>query len=44
MKERMWKYFTDNNTNRYVDVLPDLVKGYNNMRHSSIKMTPVEAS
>ena len=44
MKERMWKYFTDNNTNRYVDVLPDLVKGYNNTKHSSIKMTPVEAS
>ena len=44
MKERMWKYFTDNNTNHYVDVLPDLVKGYNNTRHSSIKMTPVEAS
>ena len=44
MKERMWKYFTDNNTNRYVDVLPDLIKGYNNTRHSSIKMTPVEAS
>ena len=44
MKERMWKYFTDNNTNHYVDVLPDLVNGYNNTRHSSIKMTPVEAS
>ena len=44
IKERMWKYFTDNNTNRYVDVLPDLVKAYNNTRHSSIKMTPVEAS
>ena len=42
MKERMWKYFTDNNTNRYVDILQDLVKGYNNTRHSSIKMTPVE--
>ena len=44
MKERMWKYFTDNNTNRYVDVLLDLVKGYNDTRHSSIKMMPVEAS
>ena len=44
MKERMWKYFTDNNTNHYVDILPDLVKDYNNTRHSSIKMTPVEAS
>ena len=44
MKERMWKYFTDNNTNHYVDILPDLVKDYNNTRHSSIKMTPVETS
>ena len=37
MKEKMWKYFTDNNTNHYVDILPDLVKDYNNTR-SSIKM------
>ena len=44
MKEKMWKYFTDNNTNTYIDILPDLVKNYNNTRHSSIKMTPVEAS
>ena len=44
MKEKMWKYFTDNNSYRYLDILPDLVKEYNNTRHSSIKMTPVEAS
>ena len=44
MKERMWKYFTDNNTNVYIDILPDLVEDYNNTKHSSIKMTPVEAS
>ena len=44
MKEKMWKYFTDNNTNVYIDILPDLVKNYNNTKHSSIKMTPVEAS
>ena len=44
MKERMWKYFTDNNTNHYVGILPDLVEDYNNTKHSSIKMTPVEAS
>ena len=44
MKERMWKYFTDNNMNHYVDILPDLVEDYNNTWHSSIKMTPVEAS
>ena len=44
MKEKMWKYFTDKNTNIYIDILPDLVNDYNNTRHSSIKMTPVKAS
>ena len=43
MKEKMWKYFTDNSTNVYINVLSDLVKEYNNTRHSSIKMTPVKA-
>jgi len=44
MKEKMFKYFTANNTNKYIDVLDDFVESYNNTRHSSIKMTPVEAS
>ena len=44
MKEKMWKYFSANSTNIYMNALPDLVKEYNNTRHSSIKMTPVQAS
>ena len=44
MKENMWKYFTANSTNVYLNQLSDLVKEYNNTRHSSIKMTPVKAS
>ena len=40
LKTRMYKYFTANNTRRYVDVLQDLVDGYNNTIHSSIKMAP----
>ena len=40
----MFKYFTANNINKYIDVLDDFVDKYNNTRHSSIKMTPVEAS
>ena len=44
MKEKMWKYFSANSTNVFINVLPDLVKEYNNTRHSSIKMTPVKAS
>ena len=44
MKEKMFKYFTANNTKKYTDVLDDFVERYNNTRHSSIKMTPIEAS
>ena len=44
MKEKMFKYFTDNNTYKYIDVLPDLVEDYNNTVHSSTKLTPIEAS
>ena len=44
MKEKMYKYFTANSTRVYIDVLQDLVHDYNNARHSTIKMTPAEAS
>ena len=44
MKEKIWKYFTANSTNVYMNVLSDLVKEYNNTRHSSIKITSVKAS
>lgn len=44
MKERMYKFFSANNTYRYLDMLDGLVDTYNNSRHSSIGMTPVKAS
>ena len=44
MKEKMWKYFTDNNTYNYMSVLPDLLEDYNNTVHSSTKFTPIDAS
>jgi len=44
MKEKMFKHFTANNTNKYIDVLDDFVERYNNTKYCSIKMTPVEAS
>ena len=44
LKNNMYKYFTANNTYKYVDVLPDLINEYNNHKHSTIKMTPTEAS
>lgn len=44
LKTRMWRYFTAKNTRRYVDVLQDLVKSYNNSYHRSIKMTPAQVT
>ena len=43
-KEKMWKYFSANSRNVYINVLPDLVREYNNTRHSSIKMAPTKAN
>ena len=42
LKSRMYKYFTAENSHRYVDVLQDLVRGYNNSKHRSIGMKPTD--
>ena len=44
MKNRMFKMFSENNNTVYWDKLDELVNDYNNRRHSSIKMPPLEAS
>ena len=44
IKTKMWKQFTVQGNTQYLDMLPKLVKDYNNTKHSSIKMTPTEAS
>ena len=44
LKEKMWKIFTENNNHKWIHILDDLLKNYNNSKHSSIKMTPNEAS
>ena len=36
----MWKYFTRNNTQKYVNILPNLVNSYNNSNRRSIKTKP----
>ena len=40
----MWKQFTVQGNTQYLDILPKILKQYNNTKHSSIKMTPTEAS
>ena len=44
LKGKMWKYFTANNTLKYVDVLQKLVRSYNNSRHRSIGMRPSDVN
>ena len=44
MKEKMYKYFTANNTRKYINILDKMVNDYNNRTHSSIGMTPTDAS
>ena len=44
MKNRMWKIFTANNSTVYWDKIDKLVDDYNNTKHSSVQMTPNEAS
>ena len=39
-----WRYFTKHQTWRYVDVLPDLLRSYNNARHRMIGMAPSQVN
>lgn len=42
LKESIYSYLTDHNSERYIDVLQSLVFSYNNKKHSSTKYTPFQ--
>lgn len=44
LKQKMWKQFTINGNYKWLDMLPVLVNTYNNTKHQTIKMTPINAS
>ena len=44
IKTKMWKEFTVQGNTQYLSILPKILEQYNNTKHSSIKMTPGEAS
>ena len=44
LKTRMFKYFTANNTLRYIDVLNSLVDSYNSRKHRIIGCAPSEVN
>ena len=44
LKSNMWKRFSAENTRNWINMLDRLLNEYNNKFHSTIKMTPTEAS
>ena len=44
LKERLWRYFTKQETLHYLKVLPMLIGSYNRTPHRSIGMAPVEVN
>ena len=44
LKTKMWQFFTKENTRRWIDQLPLLLDWYNKKVHSTLKMSPMEAS
>jgi len=44
LKANTWKRFTAKNTRNWIDMLDKLMTDYNNKKHSTIKMSPIEAS
>ena len=43
LKHRIYSYFTQNNTYRWIDVLPKICSAYNSSFHRSIQTTPERA-
>lgn len=44
LKQRMFKYFTANDTVRYITVLPDMIRAYNNRKHRTLGVAPNEVT
>nr|DAC81401.1 TPA_asm: integrase [Pimephales minnow adintovirus] len=44
LKSRMWRFLTATNSRRYIDVLQDIMQGYNSSYHRSIRMRPLDVS
>lgn len=43
LKRRITRYMHKNDTERWIDIIANVTKAYNLSRHSTIKMSPVEA-
>ena len=44
LKTKMYRWFEQNNSKLYIDVLPELVNSYNHSRHRTCGMRPVDVN
>ena len=44
IKSKIYRYIVQQNTPRYIDILPKLVKSYNNSWHSGIRFIPSQVT
>ena len=44
IKGKIYRYMTEKSSNRYIDILPNLVRSYNNTWHSGILSEPVNVN
>ena len=44
LKERLYKYFSLNGSYRWIDILSDIVRDYNNRKHRTIGMKPCDVN
>ena len=44
LRELMMKFFVKNNSTIWYNILPNLIKTYNNRYHHNIKMKPIDAN
>ena len=44
LKNDMWKYFTLNGSYRWIEALPNLLSSYNNRKHRTIRMRPIDVT
>ena len=44
LKTMMWKYFDSKETHKWLDVVDDILKNYNNTKHRSIGMKPIDVN
>ena len=44
LEDRLYKYFYENQTYKYIDIIDDIVFSYNNTIHSSINLPPADVT